>query len=144
MNLSSLTAASVIAFAAVAGCSDAKDPPPPAPTTTAQPTKPQPTKTTQPAQPKPTLKPKPKPKPTRQALPEECRSPAGGSVRQSCIKEFGPEGVGEVQPPKEEWPGQEKTRERNSRVEVPPKEEQIAQCIEQTGMPEECREKIDP
>lgn len=27
---------------------------------------------------------------------------------------------------------------------VPPKEEQIEQCTEQTGMPEACREKIDP
>lgn len=31
-------------------------------------------------------------------LPEECKRPAGGSVRQSCIDEYGPEGVGPVEP----------------------------------------------
>ncbi|WP_165965962.1 hypothetical protein [Actinomadura sp. 7K534] len=109
-------------------------------------------------------------------------------MRQSCIEEFGPEGVGTVspvpserdrngdgiedsveesEPPQEQGPGEEpeptqdeeptdvpeSTQEEEPTEEpeatrdeerVPPKEEQIEQCIEQTGSPEACREKIDP
>ncbi|TDD77699.1 hypothetical protein E1293_25950 [Actinomadura darangshiensis] len=141
-------------------------------------------------------------------LPEECRHPAGGSVRESCIEEFGPDGVGTVspvpserdrnnngiddsvegtespqdegteppqdegteppqdegtEPPQDEGtespqdegtespqdegtesPQDEGTEPSQDEEQVPPKEEQIKQCTEQTGLPEACREKIDP
>lgn len=149
----------------------------------------------------PTRSPDPAPQDTdERPLPEECKHPAGASVRESCIEEYGPDGVGTVEPVpterdqndngvdnsvEESEPSQDKeptaepeptqdeelsaepepsqdggrTGEQEPSEEgeptaepgpprgeeqVPPKEEQIEQCIEQTGMPEECREKIDP
>ncbi|WP_147449629.1 hypothetical protein [Actinomadura pelletieri] len=60
------------------------------------------------------------------------------SVRQSCIEEYGPEGVGSVEPVQ---PSGDETGEAPG---VPPTEEQTRQCIEQARDPEGCREKIDP
>ncbi|TDC71683.1 hypothetical protein E1200_01190 [Actinomadura sp. GC306] len=45
--------------------------------------------------------------------------------------------------PPEEAPTQEPGASRDEQ-RVPPDEEQIEQCAEQTGSPEACREKIDP
>ncbi|MFI0349909.1 hypothetical protein [Actinomadura sp. 9N407] len=94
-------------------------------------------------------------------LPEECKHPPGGSVRQGCIEEFGPDGVGTVQPvpperdrndngiddsveePEPEPPQDSETEPTQDEEQVPSTEEQIEQCTEQTGSPEACREKID-
>ena len=166
-----IAAAALIAGGAGACGSDEPDAPPAPPRVPVEsPAKPDEPKPQEPAQ-----TPESEPRDTGtddRPLPEECKHPAGGSVRQSCIEEFGSDGVGPVspvpperdrdddgiddsvqegspepEPSQEERPGpthHEEPEPSQDEDQVPPAEEQIEQCTEQTGSPEACREKIDP
>ncbi|QKW38585.1 hypothetical protein HUT06_34995 [Actinomadura sp. NAK00032] len=159
-----MTVALIASGAGACGSEDPDAPSKPSRTPVKSSTKPDSPKSQKPT----TQAPPPTPQDTDdRPLPEECKHPAGGSVRQSCIEEYGPDGVGTVAPvpperdrdndgiddsveepePPEDVEPEEPTEEpepTRSDQEVPSKEEQIEECTEQTGMPKECREKIDP
>lgn len=158
-------AAMAVSVALIAGCAGACGTD--APDTPSKPSRTPVESSAKPDTPKsqePTQEPAPTPQDTDdRPLPEECKHPAGASVRESCIEEYGPDGVGTVapvpaerdrnnngiddsveepEPTQDEVPTEEPEPTRSDE-QVPSKDEQIKQCIEQTGKPKECREKID-
>ncbi|MFG2245809.1 hypothetical protein [Spirillospora sp. NPDC048823] len=92
-----VTAVALISGGAGAcGSDEPATPPQPSQTSVESPAKPD-----KPKPQEPTRRPDPEPRDgdtDNRSLPEECKHPAGASVRESCIEEFGPDGVGTVPP----------------------------------------------
>lgn len=89
-------AALIVGGAGACGSDDPATPPQPSQAPVESPAKP-----SEPKPQRPTQAPGTAPQDTdtdNRPLPEECKHPAGVSVRESCIEEFGPDGVGTVAP----------------------------------------------